>query len=191
MNRPSLEKQFGWRSLNEDDADIAAGSDWADVVKFADGDNWRFSEWQGEHRTLDSQDERPESTLLTGTTAQSLPDSRISNESSILFARNTSPTSPSSVVGVDVPSIFFACNLSQLSSTISNESLTVFGCSSGMRVNRCGSVTDDIGDLSQELRKFFDFLRSWQFVTAVWYRVRLLPRRRLPWHLLGNGWDVE
>jgi len=167
------------------------GTDWAGVVKFVDGESWRVIERWGENRTFDSQDDQPESMLLTGTTAQSLPDSRISNESSILFALNPCLPSPSAVAGVDVPSIFFVCNLSQLSGRISSESLTVFACSSGMPVNWLGSVTENIGDLSHEQRNAFDFLRSWQFVTAAWYRVRLLPRWRLPRHLLGNGWDVE
>jgi len=98
------------------------------MVKYADdveGDCWYATGSAG--RPLDWQDDRPESTLLIGTITASLLSHRISNESSIVFV--VSPRL-SAVVDVDICSIFFVCNLPQLSSEISNESSILFACSS-------------------------------------------------------------
>jgi len=171
-NKPSEEKQFRWRSLNEDDEDMVGTDCAADIVRCAgeiEGDCW-----QATGRTFDWQEERPES---------------ISNESLILSALNPR----SAVVDADISSVFFECSLPQLSSKTSKESSVLIICSSGAWVIwlSLGYVTGNMDVLSQGRCDLIDFRRSWEFVTAVWYSVRLLPRRLLPWSRLGNGCDVE
>jgi len=193
VNRPSDDKQLSWRSLNEDDDDTVGGADCSDVIRYGgdvDGDWWPRTSGRVDGM-FDWHDEQPESSLVTGSTVAVLLSNRISMESSILFA--LSPCWPRTGDD-DVSSIFFACNLPpQLSGITANELLAFSASSPGVWVTWLsgGFGTGNVDVLSKQLWIRFHFRRSVELVTAVWYSVRLLPRRRLPWRCLGNGWDDE